>query len=287
MKILELEQGSDEWKTYRRSKITSTGMSSVLNLSPFRTAMEYWMEMVGLKPGAVMNHAMRRGMDSEDDARTQMYIDTAKLFEPKVILSDESPWLMSSLDGLSEDLKTVWEVKTPLEKNFTKMCDNPIPVYYNIQMQTTFAASDGVIESGIFSVYSPEHDMLHRRSVERDEKLIEKIIQESEIFWRRVREFDAPPPLHEVVETDEMRHAVDQAVLARDLVAKALKMKDAADNCLKVIARDRNIQGFGTKVTRYFRKGSVDYKGIPELKGVDLEAYRKPATENTRITIHG
>ena len=33
--------------------------------------------------------------------------------------------------------------------------------------------------------------------------------------------------------------------------------------------------GAGVSVTRFWKKGSVDYKCVPALKGVDLEAYRK------------
>jgi hypothetical protein len=34
-------------------------------------------------------------------------------------------------------------------------------------------------------------------------------------------------------------------------------------------------------IKRQVRKGSVDYSSIPELKSVDLEAYRKQPTEFT------
>ena len=287
MKIIDVEQGSDSWLELRKSKITSTGMSSVLNLNPFRSAMEYWRQMVGLQAPTQINAAMRRGMDNEDDARINFIDKTGMFCYPQVIVSDESPWLMSSLDGLCQNSKNLLEIKTPLEKNYQRAINDPIPAYYNIQMQTTFAASDGVIKNGFYGVYSPEMNEINVRSVAPDPKLIETIIAESEIFWRRIREFDAPPPLHEVIETDEMRKAVDQAVFARELVSKAMSMKEDSDLRLKTIAAGRNIQGFGAKITHHFRKGSVDYKRMAEVEKVSLDAYRKPPTEATRITVHG
>ena len=38
-------------------------------------------------------------------------------------------------------------------------------------------------------------------------------------------------------------------------------------------------------VTKSSRAGSVEYKNIPELKGVDLEKYRKPSTEYFLIKV--
>jgi hypothetical protein len=43
--------------------------------------------------------------------------------------------------------------------------------------------------------------------------------------------------------------------------------------------------GAGVKVTRFSKAGSVDYKRVPELKGVDLEQYRGKAREEVRITV--
>ena len=36
-------------------------------------------------------------------------------------------------------------------------------------------------------------------------------------------------------------------------------------------------------VTRLWKRGNIDYKSVPELRGVDLEPYRQPAREETRI----
>jgi hypothetical protein len=43
--------------------------------------------------------------------------------------------------------------------------------------------------------------------------------------------------------------------------------------------------GFGVSVTRYFKQGNVDYKKVPALKGVDLNAYRGVVREEVRVTV--
>jgi hypothetical protein len=36
-------------------------------------------------------------------------------------------------------------------------------------------------------------------------------------------------------------------------------------------------------VTQFWKRGAVDYKKIPVLKGVDLEAYRKESRMEVRV----
>ncbi|HRF11267.1 MAG TPA: hypothetical protein PLR37_03900, partial [Candidatus Accumulibacter phosphatis] len=43
--------------------------------------------------------------------------------------------------------------------------------------------------------------------------------------------------------------------------------------------------GFGVSVTRYWKQGNVDYKRVPELQGVNLDAYRQKGRFETRVSI--
>ena len=38
-------------------------------------------------------------------------------------------------------------------------------------------------------------------------------------------------------------------------------------------------------MTRFWKAGSVDYKKVPELTGVELEKYRGPAREEVRVSV--
>ncbi|MGH8519868.1 MAG: hypothetical protein ACREU9_00180 [Gammaproteobacteria bacterium] len=49
---------------------------------------------------------------------------------------------------------------------------------------------------------------------------------------------------------------------------------EAAAGKLKALAGEASAYGAGVKVNHYFQAGSVAYAKIPELNGVDLEAYR-------------
>jgi hypothetical protein len=72
-----------------------------------------------------------------------------------------------------------------------------------------------------------------------------------------------------------------QAKQQADVSAAAL---DNAKAALIGLASHTSESGGGVKVTRFWKAGAVDYKKIPELKGVDLEQYRGKAREEVRVT---
>lgn len=56
---------------------------------------------------------------------------------------------------------------------------------------------------------------------------------------------------------------------------------------LKEINGDLNSFGGGYKYEGIVRIGTVDYKAIPQLKGVNLDIYRKPSTLMWKLTYVG
>ena len=51
------------------------------------------------------------------------------------------------------------------------------------------------------------------------------------------------------------------------------------------LAKHSSEPGFGVSVTRYWKVDSVDYKRVPELQGIDLDAYRRKGRMEIRVTI--
>jgi hypothetical protein len=80
---------------------------------------------------------------------------------------------------------------------------------------------------------------------------------------------------------DSAAEAYRDAKQAADDAAKAL---DTAKAALVKLASQVNEAGGGVQVTRYWKTGAVDYKKIPQLKGVDLEQYRGASRQEVRVT---
>ncbi len=62
------------------------------------------------------------------------------------------------------------------------------------------------------------------------------------------------------------------------------KAKQAAKDKILALAGAESCYGAGVKHLYNLRAGTVAYKDIPELKGVDLDAYRGPGRFESRIS---
>jgi hypothetical protein len=49
------------------------------------------------------------------------------------------------------------------------------------------------------------------------------------------------------------------------------------------LAEETSCHGSGVSATRYYKAGSVDYPSIPELKTINLDAYRKAGRWEWRV----
>jgi hypothetical protein len=100
---------------------------------------------------------------------------------------------------------------------------------------------------------------------------------------------DTLPPLTDrdaVIRSDpEWQAAAHAFIELKRSAEEAAERLDAAKQRLILIATHKSELGAGVSVTRFWKSGSVDYKKIPELATVDLEAYRGPVREETRIAL--
>lgn len=92
---------------------------------------------------------------------------------------------------------------------------------------------------------------------------------------RDVRIRDDPEWLEAAARYVELRTAYDE------LSAKC----DEAKAQLTALARHAKEKGGGVSVTRFWKRGAIEYKRIPELINVDLERYRSPFREEIRVSI--
>jgi len=77
-------------------------------------------------------------------------------------------------------------------------------------------------------------------------------------------------------------YAFTSAKLAADLADQAVA---TARDALVALAKHPKEQGSGVSVTRYWKAGAVNYKAVPELKGVNLEKFRGKLREEVRVTV--
>ncbi len=278
-----LVQGSHEWLEMRKSHIMASDAPIIMGQSPWKTPYQLWEEKLGLRNPPSMNDAMRRGHELEPIAR-QAYNDHTHLCaEPEVVFHPEIKWMGASLDGLSLDRSIVVEIKCPGIKDHQLACDGKVPDKYYAQLQHQLA----VINLNLLHYFSYRDGEFHLIEVIRDEKYIENLYSEEGDFWKKMQDFQ-PPELSDRDYVQKMDEGWLQT--AQNWASVSTKLKSLKDTekvyreSLIQMSMGQNCQGGGIKIQKILRKGSVDYKTIPELSGVDLEEYRKEPVESWRIT---
>lgn len=120
----------------------------------------------------------------------------------------------------------------------------------------------------------------------RDVEYIEKMIEKEQDFYQCMESF-APPSLTDrdyEIRNDNLWSAyAEQWKQAKKALTSSEKKEKELREALMGMINGKNTKGAGVCVTKIARKGTVDYSMIPQLKGVDLENYRKDSTEFWRI----
>jgi predicted phage-related endonuclease len=193
----------------------------------------------------------------------------------------------ASLDGLTLGGERILEIKCPLKGRDSTLWRTVeagrLPEHYQWQVQhqlmvTQAAAADIYVFDGTEGI---------QLEVAPDPNAWPQIATAWDAFMRCVTEAQAP-----ALTASDTRIRDDPEWLSA--AAAYLELRTAYDEAQKAFAdaKDRLValtthgseRGGGLSVTRYWKAGAIDYKKIPELKALDLEAYRGPPREETRIT---
>lgn len=123
--------------------------------------------------------------------------------------------------------------------------------------------------------------------VQRNEQYIQKMIEKEYEFYLNLKN-KTPPERSEddyIERNDELweRHVLAWKSL-KEQITKLEKQEEEARRELIFLSGESNTRGSGISLCQIQRKGNVDYSQIPQLKGIDLEVYRKPSSSSWRIS---
>ena len=221
----------------------------------------------------------------EPIARAAYEEKTGLVMQPLVMVSGD---YSASLDGITLAGDLILEIKCPYKGKSSELWQSveawEIPEMYRIQVQHQLMVSGANLAH--LWVYDGNDGLL--LEIEPDEVAQQRIKNAWDDFVKYVAT-DTPPPL---VEGDTvLRDDLDWQIAAELYVAAKAKsdeistILDEAKSKLISLAKHNRESGCGVVVTRFWKAGSINYKAIPEITGVDLEQYRGKSKEEVRVTV--
>lgn len=282
--IVKLVQGSPEWHAHRAKYRNASETPAVLGVSPWVTPYQLWLQRTGRAQPEV-NAAMLHGTQLEPAARDAYEQLTGHVMQPLVLVEGQ---YSASLDGITLDGGLILEVKCPVKGRDSDLwkfaTEGKIPDHYRWQVETQLMVS-GAELAHLFVFDGKEGVVVEQRPSKLDWGAIEDGWNG---FMRFIAE-DLPPPLtvqDTLIRTDpDWEQAAAVFLRLKFEAEQAASRLDEAKARLIGLASHSSEKGGGVCVSRYWKAGSVDYKKVPQLAGIDLESYRAPSREEVRVSV--
>ena len=213
MKVINVQQGTDEWHAWRASGIGASESAAILGKSSFKTAYQLWLEKTNRVPGFSGNPATAAGKEAEGKAKAEyeMLHGDFEVFEPLCVEHEIYPSLIASLDGYSKKLHRIVEIKYPSQDSHEMALAGGTPEHYWIQCQHQIACVGDLPDLDYWSYREGNGAKI---SVPPDLRFIEEILIPSVIAFQELVNCDIAPPLTDKdakwVEDKEILSYVDE-----------------------------------------------------------------------------
>jgi putative phage-type endonuclease len=282
--VLKLVQGTPAWHEHRRTMRNASETAAVLGISPWLMPYGLWLIKTGRSTQEV-TAPMAHGTKLEPEARAAYETATGEIMNPLVM--QDGPY-SASLDGINLAGNLIVEIKCPFRGKssslWREVAEGRIPDHYNAQVQHQLMVS-GAATAHLW-VYADGEGILLK--VERQEPLM-ATIKDCWIEFQQFLDSDSPPPLTDADSAIRDDPAWVGAALAyleakRGADAADERVEEARKALVGLSAHPRETGG-GVSVVRLWKQGAVDYKKVPELRGVDLDRYRGQGREELRVTV--
>jgi putative phage-type endonuclease len=180
----DLEQGSYEWRIWRKGVIGASDASSIMNENRFQSAQYLRDEKLGLKAEFTGNAATREGHLLEGEAR-KLLIKQFKIdLFPTVIQDGEIPYIAASLDAIDAKHSAVFEIKCGAKAYEMVAAKRVVPQYYYGQLQHILMVTQ--LDKIVYAAYRPYRQLL-TLEIGRNDMYITRLRESEEEFAESLR----------------------------------------------------------------------------------------------------
>ncbi|WP_348518079.1 YqaJ viral recombinase family protein [Campylobacter sp. CCS1377] len=268
-KIINLEQGSDEWLEFRKDKISASIVPFLLKAkgayNPFLEANDFTKEK------------MKNGLELENSIRAIAEFKYFTDIKPMVIQSIDEPLFMASLDGIDES-GVIYEFKySNSEYNQILEFQKPSEKYYfQVQFQlfvsgAKYAIFGAMNESGEYvdcKVLLDESFAKHQ--VPKLKELAPNIEKIAESERKKAKKDD-----YKELEIEKARNLALEIIRLEETIKPIKEKLELTKKEFIDLANGEKISCLGVKVYPQTRT-SIDYKGFLEFKKLEIpQEYKK------------
>ena len=179
-----LEQGSDEWRRWRKGVIGASEAPTIMSENRWQSAQFLLEEKLGLKPEFTGNAATREGHRLEEDARRELIKKFRIELGPTVIQDGEVPYFAASLDAIDKKHTQVFEIKCGAKAYEIVASKREVPSYYFGQLQHILMITQ--LDKIVYAAYRP-YSQLITLEIGRNDSYISKLSETEEKFAETLR----------------------------------------------------------------------------------------------------
>lgn len=301
--VIQLDQGSDEWKLWRSEGVTATDAVVIAGESPYKTRWRLWAEKTGYCSEVDLsgNPLVRRGHEREDKARQAAEARMNDFLIPVCVQSLRWPWVRASLDGINSQGEPV-ELKNPSDRVWEDVKANgelsqPFRMYriQVLHQMLALGSTRGWLmfhRNGDLQVFEIAADMA----------VMGKMLRDSVEFTRQVKDGEEPEkseiedwfiPKGEIAETwvslCEAYRSLDAQASELQQKVKLLneRKKEISERLQTMMGSYRSADYGGLQITRY-GVSRTDYKQMlaDGVFGEDEVKRYTTETMSCRVTVN-
>lgn len=283
---MEMNQGTQAWLDWRKTKIGASEIASILGCG-YQTPLQLWEIKKDLRESP-FNPAMLKGREFEEQIRQWYEDETNEIMFPAVCEHPKYEWMIASYDGLSECETFAVEIKYNNREYHQLALEGKLPKRHFWQCQQQIAVRN--LRRVDYVSYNESLDTYAKVEVFPDDEAIDRIIEKGSEFAMLLETNEAPSTSegdyqerNDALYIETCRALQEVQVELEGYSELLQKEKDLKDT-LKRLSGDTNTYGGGYRVTRFIRKGPIQYKDIPALADIDIEKHRGPAIVQWRIS---
>ena len=286
MTISDIEQevqGSPSWLEARRKHITSSDIACLLGCAAYApfTPLQLFQHKMGLVH-VEQSYAMAKGHAIEEPQRRYLEAKYNTLIMPKVVILD---WKMTSLDGISIDGKTLFEIKLTGKTNYEAAAAGDIPRHYYSQCQWHLACVPEA-DTIVLHIRRDGDDATLDLPLKRDQFFIDNAEKVAYEFYTKHLLTGIPPApqAKDYVELEgiEVEMLTRQYALVKSRLDSTEKELDLLKGRLIELAGDTNARAGGFTIARSYRQ-NYDYKAACKDNKIPMEKYAKPLVTSWSI----